>query len=71
MNNRGIIAVILAAVVIIGGFIVLNAPDQRSTGDKVGDAIDQLDEGVDDAARELKDRTPIERIKDEVNDAKD
>jgi hypothetical protein len=30
----------------------------RSTGEHVSDAINKLDEGVDDAARELEDRTP-------------
>jgi len=50
---------------------VLNAPDTRSTGEKVGDAIDQLGEGVDDAARELEDRTPLERAADELEDATD
>lgn len=71
MSNRSLLALILAAVLIIAGFMVLNAPDRRSTNEKIGDAIGKLDEGVDDAARELEDRTPAERMKDEINDATD
>lgn len=70
-NTTVFLGVLIAAVVAVVAFGVLTAPDTRSTGDKVGDAIDSLDEGLDDAARELEDRTPAERISDEIDDATD
>lgn len=61
----------LAIAVAIGGYYILNAPDQRSTGDKIGDAINELPNGVDKAVRQLEDRTPGEKLKDAVNDVGD
>jgi cell division protein FtsL len=72
MNNRNtLIGLVIVVLVVVAGYLVLNQPDQRSTGEHVGDAISKLDEGVDDAARELEDRTPAERIKDDIDDARD
>jgi cell division protein FtsL len=70
-NNKTIIGILVIAVIVLLGYVVLNQPDQRSLGDKIEDAASQLDEGVDDAARELEDRTPAERVIDEVEDATD
>jgi len=48
----------LVAIAVVIGFYVLNAPDQRSAGDKIGDAINQLG-----------DRTPGEKLGDAVEGA--
>jgi hypothetical protein len=48
----------LVAVIGIVGYFVLNAPDRRSPGEKIGDAIDQL-----------QDRTPGEKLGDAVHNA--
>jgi hypothetical protein len=72
MNNtqyRTLIAVLVIAVLGVLAWGALTLPDQRSTGEKVGDAIDALPQGVDKAARELEDRTPGERLGDAVKDA--
>lgn len=71
MNKNTIIAIVVVALLGIGAYVALNQPDQRGTGEKIGDAIGKLDEGVDDAGRELEDRTPGERIQDGINDATD
>ena len=72
MNNRNtLIGLVIVVLVVVAGYLVLNQPDQRSTGEHIGDAISNLDEVVDDATRELEDRTPAERIKDDINDATD
>lgn len=63
----GLIVLLLAALAY--GFMTM--PDRRSPMEKVGDAVGQLDSGVDDAARELESRTPAERLGDEVRDATD
>lgn len=65
------IGVVVIAVVAVLAYAMLTAPDQRSVGERVGDAVGALDEGVDDAGRELERRTPAERIGDEVEDATD
>lgn len=64
---------LVVAVVIMGlvGYSVLTAPDQRDAGQKIGDALDELPNGVDNAARELGDRTPADKIGDAVDDATD
>jgi hypothetical protein len=51
------------------GYYILTAPDNRSAGDKIGDAIDELPNGLDKAARQLEDRTPAEKLGDEMQDA--
>ena len=64
---------ILSLVAVIGfvGYSVLNAPDRRSAGDKIGDAINELPNGVDKAARQLEDRTPGDKLNDAAKDAGD
>lgn len=70
-NTKMIIGVLIAVLVAVIAYGVLNAPDRRGPAEKVGDAITQLPNGVDNAARELESRTPAERIKDNVKDATD
>lgn len=72
-NSRFIIGALILAVLAVVAFSVLNAPDTRTSGEKVGDAVTKLGDGqgLDDAARELQDRTPAQRISDGVKDATD
>lgn len=74
MNNDGIkwfLGLAVVVLLIIGGYALMTTPDDRTTGEHISDAIDNLDEGVDDAARELEDRTPAQRLSDDVEDATD
>lgn len=64
------IAALVAAGAIIG-YLVLNAPDRRTPGQKIGDAIDALPQGADKAARQLENRTPGEKLNDAAKDAND
>lgn len=70
---QGKFLVTVGLVVVIGiiGYYVLNAPDRRSAGDKIGDAINELPNGVDKASRQLEDRTPGEKLSDAAKDAGD
>lgn len=70
-NTRFLAITIVVLLVLAFGYAFLTMPDQRSTGERMGDAVSKLDEGVDDAARELEPRTPAERIKDDYEDATD
>ncbi len=53
---------ILCLVVVVGfiAYSVLYAPDTRTTGERIGDAIDQLD-----------DRTPADKLNDAAEDIGD
>ena len=62
------VAVILAAILAYG---VLTMHDQRNTTEKVGDAIHDVPQGVDKAARQLEDRTPGQKLGDAVKDTGD
>ncbi|MES2983946.1 MAG: hypothetical protein V4735_02015 [Pseudomonadota bacterium] len=68
-NARAI--VIIAALVVIGfiAYSVLNAPDKRNGAEKLGDAISELPNGADKAARQLEDRTPADKLNDAASDA--
>jgi hypothetical protein len=69
--GRNILIVCLVAVVGLVGYSVLNAPDRRSAGDKIGDAINELPNGAEKAARQLEDRTPADKLNDAAKDAGD
>lgn len=72
-NGKVIVTIIVVLVLAGGAFALLTAPDTRTAGEHIGDAVDTLSEGegLDDAARELEDRTPAERMGDEFEDATD
>jgi hypothetical protein len=67
--GKSLLILCLIAVVGFIAYRVLNAPDRRSEGDKIGDAITELPNGVDKAARQLEDRTPAEKLNDVAKDA--
>lgn len=68
---NSLIAIILVFIISIFGYYILNTPDQRNVGEKISDAVDELPNGVDKAARQLEDRTPGEKLSDVVNDIGD
>lgn len=74
-NQSSVSKMVLVAVVVgvigIGGYYVLNAPDNRTAGERIGDAVDELPDGLDNAARELESRTPAEKLGDDIKDATD
>lgn len=70
-NQKAIMGILIAVLLCVIVYGAMTRPDTRSPGEKIGDAVGKLDEGIDDAARELKDRTPAERLGDEIKDATD
>ncbi len=64
----GVIAIIAVAIIAFG---FLTIPDQRSTGQRVGDAIDAMPQGLDKAAQQLEKRTPGEKLGDAIKDTTD
>lgn len=61
----------IAVILVVAVFYMLTAPDRRSSGEKIGDAIDELSEGAGEAAEQLEDRTPAEKLGDAIDDAGD
>lgn len=62
-NSKVILGIVVAIVIVIVGSMLMNKPDNRALNERVGDAISNMD------PRELKDRTPAERMSDAVQDA--
>ena len=74
MMNQHYKSLLIFSALIIAAFLAYGAltmRDQRSTAEKVGDAVHDLSQGAEKAGRELEDRTPGEKIGDAVKDAGD
>lgn len=68
---KSLTVILVVIVLAVLGYMILTVPDNRSTTEKVGDAIHELPKGVDKAARQLEDRTPGEKVGDAIKDAGD
>jgi hypothetical protein len=64
---RNLMALLIVAMIGVLAWNVLTMPDHRSTGQRVGDAIDALP-NVGKASNELQDRTPGQRLGDSIKD---
>ncbi len=64
-NTLALVIVVAIGFLLVG---VLTAPDQRTTGQRIGDAIDALPEGPEKAAEQLERRTPGEKLGDAVEE---
>ncbi len=70
-NNKGPVIIISVIVIAIVAYGFLTMKDQRTTTEKVGDAIHDLPQGADKAGRQLEDRTPGQKLGDAVKDTGD
>jgi len=71
MNNpttRSAAVFVVILAVILLAYSILTMPDHRTTTEKVGDAIHDLPQGVDKASRQLEDRTPGQKLGDQIKD---
>lgn len=66
---KSTLVIVILLVIAVIAYSVLTAPDARNGAERLGDAISELPNGVDKAARELEDRTPGEKLGDAVKDA--
>lgn len=53
----------------IVGYNAMSAPDRRTSNQKFGDAVYDLSYGVDDAAGQMKNSTPDDKLDDIVTGA--
>jgi len=65
---RNVIMFVIILVVAFLAYSVLTMPDRRNATEKVGDAIHDLPQGLDKASRQLEDRTPGQKLGDEIKD---
>jgi hypothetical protein len=64
-----IMAVAIIALLAIVFYAIANAPEHRTTGDKIGDAVNNVSDGFKDAGRSFENRTPAEKAGDALQDA--
>lgn len=60
-----IASLIILAVLVYG---VMSIQDERSTSQRVSDAVHNLPRGYDKAEQQLEDRTPIQKLGDDMRD---
>ena len=70
-QNKILITSVVAILVVVAGYYILTKPDPRNNAEKLADAVNELPNGVDKAARQLEDRTPAEKLGDAAKDAGD
>jgi hypothetical protein len=68
MGRNAWTIIFVVAVIALAAWGIMTMPDHRTTGQRLGDAVDTLPQGVNKAAREFEDRTPGERLGDSVKD---
>jgi len=60
-NTKMLPIALVVIVLLVVGYFMLVQPDQRTEAQKIGDAIQELPNGVEKAERQLEDRTPGEK----------
>ena len=72
-SSNAIVAILAIAVVVILAFVFLGAKDNRGTGERIGDAVTELENGnsPSEAVEQLEDRSPAEKAGDAIGDAAD
>jgi hypothetical protein len=67
--SKTLLAILAAAIIIILAYGFLTMKDNRSTTDRLGDAVHALPQGLDKASEQMEDRTPGQKLGDAVEDA--
>lgn len=70
-STKVVMIIAVIALLAIVAFAIMQAPDRRSTGERIGDAISNLGNGVEDASDAMKDQTPAQKLGNAVEDAGD
>lgn len=68
---RVILLVFVVGAIAFVGYGVLTKKEDRTTGERMGDAVDAISDGMNKAGRELEDRTLGEKLGDAVKDVGD
>ena len=69
-NNNGMLVVLAVAIIaIIAVAAIYLMQDNRSGGERVGDAIETIPQGLDKAANQLDDQPPAKNVERNLGDA--
>lgn len=69
---NAILVIIVVAILAFLAYQFMYAPDNRTAGERVGDAVDNVKEGnLDGAVNSFEDKTPAEKLGDSVEKAGD
>ena len=66
---RILVVILILVVVIIGASLFLNRNENKTTGEKVGDAIDAVPVVVESAAAEFSESSPLAKAGDALENA--
>ncbi len=70
-NPKNYVMLTIVAIVVVVAFVLLIQP-KDTPGTRLGNAMDEMADGIDDAADELKpNKTPAEKLGDAVEDVGD
>jgi hypothetical protein len=67
-TNKTLVTVVVVIVVAIIGYALLTMPDNRTTSERVGDAVSELP-NLERAGEQLEKRTPGQKLGDAIEDA--
>lgn len=67
-TRKSVVIAVVAVAVVALAYYVLTMPDRRTPTEKLGDAIHDMDKGMDKATRQLEDRTPGQKLGDSIKD---
>ncbi len=72
-KSRQMTVWVVVLLVLLAGaaYMLLTMPDNRTPSEKVGDAVKEMENGADKAARQLDSRTPAQKLEDTAKDAGD
>ena len=63
-----LILVILALLAVFGAYKFMTKPDERTAIERVGDAVKALPDGMDEAQKQLEDKSAADKIGDKVKE---
>jgi len=61
--------VVIVALIALVAIVGMNMRHEPTAGERIGNAIDEMTDGMENAGEELQDRSPLEKMGDAVEDA--
>lgn len=63
-SNKLLLIIGAVIIAVVAGYYFMTRPDTRTTGERLDDAISEFSKGADNAAEQMKDRSPADKLKD-------
>ena len=68
-NNGLLVVLVVAIIAIVAVAVIYLMQDNRSSSERVGDAIEAVPQGLDKAANQLGDQPPAKNVERNLGDA--